>query len=102
MRNFFYGLMVGMVLTFFITVANAQTTYYSNQYGQPLGSATQSGNTTYYSNQYGQPLGSATQSGNTTYYSNQYGQPQGSANTYGSPSNQPQPTWNPYIGGTRK
>ena len=28
MRNFIYGLMVGMVLTFFITIANAHTTEY--------------------------------------------------------------------------
>lgn len=59
------------------------TTYYSNQYGIPQGTATQLGNTTYYSNQYGIPQGSATQSGNTTYYNNQYGMPQGSATTIG-------------------
>jgi hypothetical protein len=65
------------------------TTYYSNQYGMPQGSATQSGNTTYYSNQYGMPQGSATQSGNTTYYNNQYGMPQGSATTIGPTPIQP-------------
>lgn len=94
MNRFVIGLLVGIVLTFFVMVVNAQTTYYNNQYGQPMGSATQSGNTTYYSNQYGQPLGSATTSGNTTYYTNQYGQPQGSATTQGGNN---QPTWNPYI-----
>lgn len=65
------------------------TTYYSNQYGMPQGAAIQSGNTTYYNNQYGMPLGSATQSGNTTYYNNQYGMPQGSATTIGPTPIQP-------------
>ena len=67
----------------------AQTTYYSNQYGMPQGSATQVGNTIYYSNQYGMPQGSATQSGNTTYYNNQYGMPKGSATTIGPTPIQP-------------
>ena len=40
-------------------IAFGQTTYYSNQYGQSLGSSYVVGNTTYYSNQYGQPVGSA-------------------------------------------
>ena len=45
----------------------------------PLCSAAQ--NVTQYSNQYGQPVGSANTVGNTTYYSNQFGQPVGTAVT---------------------
>ena len=38
----------------------AQTTVqYSNQYGQPIGTATITGGITIYSNQYGQPIGTA-------------------------------------------
>lgn len=40
-------------------VAHSQTTFYSNQYGQSVGSSYVVGNTTYYSNQYGQPVGSS-------------------------------------------
>jgi hypothetical protein len=74
-----------LIAAFVSSTSLAQTTYYSNQYGMPQGSATRSGNTTYYSNQYGMPQGTATQSGNTTYYSNQYGMPQGSTTTIGPP-----------------
>lgn len=56
------------------SISYAQTTYYSNQYGQPMGTATTIGNTTYYSNQYGQPMGSASTYGNTTTYANPNGQ----------------------------
>lgn len=41
--------------------ANAQTTIYSNQYGQPIGSSITINGTTYISNQYGQPVATATQ-----------------------------------------
>jgi len=51
-----------------------QTTYYSNQYGQAMGSATTIGNTTYYNGRYGQPLGTATTYGNRTTYANPNGQ----------------------------
>lgn len=77
------------LITFASNLCLAQTTYYSNQYGMPQGSATQSGNTTYFTNQYGMPQGSATQVGNTTHYSNQYGMPQGSARTIGPTAIQP-------------
>lgn len=78
MKNLF------LLAAFFSSISIAQTTYYSDQYGMPQGSATRVGNTTYYSNQYGMPQGAATQSGNTTYYSNQYGTPQGSATQSGN------------------
>ena len=61
------------------SVAFAQTTYYSDSNGMPLGTAQKSGNTTYYSNANGMPLGTAQQSGNTTYYSNANGMPLGTA-----------------------
>lgn len=56
------------------SLATAQTTYYSNQYGQPIGIATTMGNVTFYTNQYGQPMGSASTYGNTTTYANPNGQ----------------------------
>lgn len=56
------------------TQTNAQTTYYTNQYGQPAGTATTMGNVTFYTNQYGQPMGSASTYGNTTTYANPNGQ----------------------------
>lgn len=61
------------------SVSFAQTTYYSDSNGMPLGTAQRSGNTTYYSNANGAPLGTAQQSGNTTYYSNANGTPLGTA-----------------------
>jgi hypothetical protein len=64
---------------FVSSVAIAQTTYYSDSNGMPLGTAQQSGNTTYYSNANGMPVGTAQQSGNTTYYSNANGMPVGTA-----------------------
>ena len=66
-------------LTVFSTVATAQTTFYSDSNGMPLGTAQRSGNTTYYSNANGMPIGTAQQSGNTTYYSNANGMPVGMA-----------------------
>lgn len=54
--------------------ALSQTTYYSNQYGQPTGTATTMGNVTFYTNQYGQPMGTASTYGNTTTYANPNGQ----------------------------
>ena len=41
------------------TQAIAQTTYYSNPSGVPIGQAQQVGNTTYYSNPSGVPIGQA-------------------------------------------
>ena len=38
----------------------AQTTYYTNPNGMPVGQAQQVGNTTYYSNPNGMPVGQAT------------------------------------------
>ena len=61
------------------TASIAQTTYYSDSNGMPLGTAQRSGNTTYYSNANGMPVGTAQQSGNTTYYSNANGMPMGTA-----------------------
>ena len=61
------------------SLVTAQTTYYSDANGMPLGTAQRSGNTTYYSNANGMPMGTAQQSGNTTYYSNANGMPMGTA-----------------------
>jgi glucan-binding YG repeat protein len=72
----------------------AQTTYYNNANGMPLGTAQQSGNTTYYSNANGMPLGTAQQSGNTTYYSNANGMPLGTAQS--SQPIQPMQPMQPY------
>ncbi len=57
----------------------AQTTYFNNANGMPIGTAQQMGNTTYYSNANGMPVGTAQQMGNTTYYSNANGMPVGTA-----------------------
>jgi hypothetical protein len=59
----------------------AQTTYYSDANGLPLGTTNRVGNTTYYSNANGLPLGTANRVGNTTYYSNANGLPIGTAQT---------------------
>lgn len=72
--------LIGIAVFLLPLVSVAQnTTRYSDQYGQPIGSATTMGTTTYYSNQYGQPVGTANSTGGTTYYSNEFGQPLGSA-----------------------
>ena len=63
----------------FASLSFAQTTYYSDSNGMPIGTAQRSGNTTYYSNANGMPIGTAQQSGNTTYYSNANGMPVGIA-----------------------
>lgn len=52
----------------------AQTTYYTDRYGQPAGTTTTMGNVTFYTNQYGQPMGTASTYGNTTTYANPNGQ----------------------------
>lgn len=65
--------------TLFVSLSFAQTTYYSDSNGMPMGTAQRSGNTTYYSNAKGMPIGTAQQSGNTTYYSNANGMPMGTA-----------------------
>lgn len=67
------------LLIFISTSSIAQTTYYSDANGMPIGTAQRSGNTTYYSNANGMPMGTAQQSGNTTYYSNANGMPVGTA-----------------------
>ena len=54
-------------------------TTFTNQYGAPIGSATNYGNRTTYTNQYGAPIGSSTTYGNRTTYTNQYGAPIGSS-----------------------
>ena len=48
-----------MTLALVSVHAGAQTTYYSNQNGMPVGQAQQVGNTTYYTNQNGMPVGQA-------------------------------------------
>ena len=70
---------LSILLLMFSTIVGAQTTYYSDSNGMPLGTAQRSGNTTYYSNANGMPVGTAQQSGNTTYYSNANGMPIGTA-----------------------
>ena len=67
------------LLMLFSTVSYAQTTYYSDANGMPIGTAQKSGNTTYYSNANGMPTGTAQNVGNTTYYSNANGMPIGTA-----------------------
>jgi hypothetical protein len=106
MRKELY-LVVGfwLVLAFFLLGsdrAKAQnTTFYTNQYGAPIGSATTSGNTTFYTNQYGAPVGTATTSNNTTFYTNQYGAPVGTAiNNNTQPQTQSFPQ--PYVGSTTR
>ena len=47
------------LLIFISTSSIAQTTYYSDANGMPIGTAQRSGNTTYYSNANGMPLGTA-------------------------------------------
>jgi hypothetical protein len=61
--------------------SQAQTTYYSDAMGLPLGTANKIGNTTYYSDANGLPLGTANRVGNTTYYNNANGLPLGTAQT---------------------
>ncbi|MBT8518551.1 hypothetical protein G6673_01100 [Polynucleobacter paneuropaeus] len=67
------------LLMFVPTLSFAQTTYYSDANGMPIGTAQKSGNTTYYSNANGMPTGTAQNVGNTTYYSNANGMPIGTA-----------------------
>ena len=70
------------IAAFLVTISSlavAQTTYYSDSNGMPLGTAQRSGNTTYYSNANGMPAGTAQSVGNTTYYSNANGMPIGTA-----------------------
>jgi len=50
---------IALLLVATSSLVTAQTTYYSNANGTPLGTAQQSGNTTYYSNANGTPLGTA-------------------------------------------
>ena len=68
-----------LFLALVATTVFAQTTYYSDSNGMPIGTAQRAGNTTYYSNANGMPVGTAQQSGNTTYYSNANGMPVGTA-----------------------
>ena len=48
-----------LVFVFLSQTIYAQTTYYSDSMGLPLGTANRVGNTTFYSNAMGLPLGSA-------------------------------------------
>ena len=48
-----------LLTTLFASLSFAQTTYYSDSNGMPLGTAQRSGNTTYYSNANGMPVGTA-------------------------------------------
>jgi hypothetical protein len=97
-----------LVFAFFLVgsdKAKAQTTtFFNNQYGAPIGSATTMGNTTFYNNQYGAPVGTATNAGNTTFYNNQYGAPVGTAtNTSPMPQqNFSQPNPQPFFGGNSR
>ena len=61
------------------SVVFAQTTYYSDSNGMPLGTAQSIGNMTYYSNSNGMPVGTAQSIGGMTYYSNANGMPVGTA-----------------------
>lgn len=47
------------LIALFASLSFAQTTYYSDSNGMPMGTAQQSGNTTYYSNANGMPVGTA-------------------------------------------
>jgi len=70
------------LLTLFLfasSVGIAQTTYYSDSNGMPIGTAQSVGNMTYYSNANGMPIGTAQSAGGTTYYSNANGMPVGTA-----------------------
>lgn len=80
---------IGTILLMLSTLVSAQTTYYSDANGMPLGTGQRVGNTTYYSNANGMPVGTAQQSGNTTYYSNANGMPMGTAQS--TQPIQPQP-----------
>ena len=72
-----------LVLLFLCASAQAQTTYYKDQYGMPSGYSRQTGNTTYYYNGSGQQSYSTRQSGQTTTYYNNSQRPFGSEQTYG-------------------
>ena len=51
---------IGIAMLAFVSATTfAQTTYYNNANGIPLGTAQQVGNTTYYNNANGTPLGTA-------------------------------------------
>lgn len=95
-----------LVFAFFLLgsdKAKAQnTTFFNNQYGAPIGSATTTGNTTFYNNQYGAPVGTATTTGNTTFYNNQYGASVGTATYTSPPQPQVQPSPQPFFGGNTK
>jgi len=71
-----YAIAIFLTLPF---VAVAQTTYYNDANGMPIGTAQRMGNTTYYNNANGMPVGTAQQVGNTTYYNNANGMPVGTA-----------------------
>jgi hypothetical protein len=57
---FFVVLCVGFAFGMGNSCVKAQTTYYSNNYGQMMGVANTVGYQTYYSNSYGQLMGVAT------------------------------------------
>ena len=88
LEKIIFGFTFISVLMFYPIVMLAQTTFYSNQNGMPVGQATQMGNTTFYSNANGMPAGQAQQMGNTIFYSNQNGMPVGQAQTPFVPAGQ--------------
>lgn len=67
--RFWYATLIGLALAAIIHVsfpskANAQqSTYYTDKWGQPAGSAWTYGNQTFYTNEYGRPMGSAATTG---------------------------------------
>ena len=78
MKNLLLPLSVSILCT---TNVFAQTTFYSDAMGLPLGTANTIGNTTFYSDAMGLPLGTANRIGNTTFYNNALGLPLGTAQT---------------------
>ena len=52
--------------------ANAQQTFYTDQYGQPTMTAIQHGNQTFYTDRYGSPIGTSIQQPTQTYESGSY------------------------------
>jgi hypothetical protein len=72
------------------TGVQAQTIFFNDSTGAPLGTANQIGRTTYYNDATGAPLGTANQVGRITYYNDSSGLPLGT-------SISPQPTQPYYV-----
>jgi hypothetical protein len=62
-----------LLIGFFLTSAQAQTTFFNDSVGSPLGTSSQIGRTTYYNDPTGAPLGTANQVGRITYYNDSTG-----------------------------